>query len=268
MFRLLPRTVLAAWLTFGLTALWPVAYLQAASWVANGVAGTGSCTNVSTCTAQLTSVASGELIAVWVQHEGADTTITVCTDGATCAGGNALTAGTENAHTNSDLYGTWYYFLSSTQTGTVTYTMTLAATRPGIRMIAKRYSYTGTASLDVEKAGINTSATSHTSGNFTTTGTDELMLADYTDYSGEALTANSWDIGGVDADGTETLGNNRTWWRIVSATQSAIAATGATALGATSLLTVITFKASGAGGGPPRKLPLLGIGPEECTGSC
>jgi hypothetical protein len=183
-------------------------------------------------------VGAGNTIALWAGHEGAPTTMTV-SDGTT-----SLTAATKVDHSNNDLSGQWFYLPSSVASGTVTYTVTYAAARSFRRVMALRFTHTGTASFDAECTGggaINTSVTAHTSGaTLTTTGTAGVILAAYFNYSGNASSART--INGVAATvGPASGSGDETCYRIMSATVSGAAAVFTTVSG-TSVVNCMALK--------------------------
>lgn len=191
----------------------------------------------TTATVQLTSVSAGHLIAVFVKHEGAPTTITV-SDGTT-----SLTGRTKVDHSNADLSGQWFYLLSSVASGTVTYTATFGAARAFKAMHAFRFSYTGTAAYDSEPTGgglpTNPGATSHTTGTTWTTAQPVcVVLCSYVDYSGE--NSSSRQINGVAETGNTSTGGSGNgsvaWYRILSSTFASGAGTCTTAANAISVI--------------------------------
>lgn len=208
------------------------AFVQKAS-----AAGDASATSLNV---SLTGVAANNLVAVWAKWEGADTTCSVsdATD--------TFTGATKRNHANGDLNGQWFYLLSSSS-GNKTYTMTLGASRPFRKIHVWEFSYTGTASFDVESTNESASSTAITSGNITTTGTDEAVIGAYGEYSATAVS--SHQINGVNADNTQQQSvYSWTWNRIVTATFTG-AATASLPTARAWICNVISFKAAAAGGG-------------------
>lgn len=122
------------------------------------------------------NVTAGNAVFLWVKHEGAATTITGV------RGAESLTPLTKTTHANTDFHGQWLYLLASTGGG-ATVTANFAALRTWIGIIALEYSYTASPiSFDQENGGSGTS-TAPATGNVTTTGTSELALVGYGEYS-------------------------------------------------------------------------------------
>lgn len=149
----------------------------------------------------LTGVGAGNLICIWVKHEGTPVGISV-SDGTT-----TLTAGTKTDHGNGDLSGQFHYLLSA-NSGDKTYTVTFAGSvsRTFISLIVFEYSDSGsTFSLDGEN-GSSGNGTVMTSNNFTTTATDGVAFGGYGEYSAANLSTTT--INGVAADATIQLSGN------------------------------------------------------------
>lgn len=201
-------------------------------------------TAVTTCTVTLPSVGAGSLIAVFLKYEGATTTTSV-SDGT-----NTLTAKTEKAHTNNDVRGRWFFLESAGGSGsTVTFTCTFGAARSWWGLHVFEFSYSGTASFDVEPAGGGGQGTSTApnSGSMTTTGTDEVVLGGYCNYSSSTISSPS--VGGSAASGlqTDTIGDS-TWYRILSATMTGAASATISPSGAW-VCCAIALKVAASGGG-------------------
>lgn len=198
----------------------------------------------TTATVQLTSVSAGHMIAVFVGHEGAPTTITV-SDGTT-----SLTARTKVNHANGDLSGQWFYLLSSVASGTVTYTATFGAARASKKMHAFRFTVTGTAGYDSEPTGggqqTNPSSTSHTTGaTWTTSQSVCAVLCSYVNYSGEN-TSNRQINGVAETGNTSTGGGGNgdvAWYRILSSTFASGAGTCTTGANANTVINGIGLNA-------------------------
>src|SRR3990172_8935178 len=182
----------------------PFAFVQSAS-NSIDVAGT-------TITVALTGVAAGNLIALWVKHEGAATTITA-SDGT-----DTFTGATKEDHANGDLSGRFLYLLASSA-GNKTYTATFGASVPYSRIHVYEYSYTGTPSLDVQNTAEG-SSTAPNSGNFTTTGTDEVCFGGNGEYISQVATSPL--INGLAADGSiinsPVNSHTASWRRVFTST--------------------------------------------------
>jgi hypothetical protein len=165
-----------------------------------------------------TGVTAGNLILLWVKHEGATTTITA-SDGTT-----SLTQGPSGlvTHANGDLEGAVFYLPSSVASGSVTYTATFGATRSFRQIMMMEFSGSGTKSTDGNNEATGAS-TSIASGTITTTGTDVVVVGTYGNYSGG--TTSSEQIGGVAAGGRVGTESSM-WYRILTATMTSGQATG------------------------------------------
>jgi hypothetical protein len=145
----------------------------------------------TTLSATLTGVQAGSLIVAYVKWEGPSAAVTL-SDGT-----NTFTADTPVSLGNGDLHGGFYYLLSSSASGTVTYTATWNGARPYRRMMIYEYSYSGgTVSFDASNRASGGGALS--SGNITTTGTEEIVFGAYGEYY--ANSTNTERINGVLAD--------------------------------------------------------------------
>ena len=198
--------------------------------------------NISAGTISLNlSTTAGDLVAVWVKHEGTPTTITV-SDGT-----SSFTAATKRTHSNNDDNGQWFYLLSTVSTGSKTYTATFGANKTFRSIHVWAFIPTATVAFDTEAlSAADASGTAATSAAFSTTGTDEVVLGGYTNYGGGEPSSRA--INSVAADGFLQGGNDlaSTWYRILTATFSNGAAT-ATIADSDYILNAIALKA-GAGG--------------------
>lgn len=167
----------------------------ASSFTITQTEGTRASASDTTLSAVVEGLAAGSLVAVYVTHEGAATTMTV-SDGDSYTPRTKVTA----ASAGNDLHGQWFYLLSSSA-GDRTVTVTWAAARIERQMIVIVATYTGTAAYDTEPSGGGTSgsSTAVSSGNFTTTGTVGLVLGGYGNYSGSEIQSLPL-INGVSAD--------------------------------------------------------------------
>jgi len=161
-------------------------------------------------TVALTGIASGDLVVAYCKWEGADTTITVADSGAT----DNFTAATKTSHSNSDLHGQFFYFLSATQTGSITYTMTLGASRSWKKFFVTVITPDGgdTVSFDVEATGQG-SGSNPASGTFSPSGSDIVTFGGYSEYGN--ITASAWQVNSS-ATGVVVLeeGDGSEWYKI------------------------------------------------------
>jgi hypothetical protein len=217
-----------------------------ATFVQDGYNDNSTGSSVASIAVALTGVTAGNLIAVWVKHEGTSTSITV-SDGTT-----TLTAATYKANGSANSFGQWHYLLSA-NSGNKTYTATFGASRSFPTIIVFEYSITGSWAFQAQNTATGTS-TSPNSGNFTTTGTDGVAFGGYAENSTNFTS--SEQINGVAADGskrTAAAGDPRcytTAWR-KTFTSGYTGAASATLASAEWVCCGIAFGVSGGGGGPP-----------------
>ncbi len=160
-------------------------------------------------TVSLTGVSAGSLIVVWVKWEGPTSGSITVSDGT-----SNLTVGTLVEHSNGDLQGQFAYLLSA-NSGDKTYTVTFPTGAVYKRIRIAEYSYSGTISLDAQNIGSGSGLTP-TSGNITTTGTDEIVLGGYGEYTNTAPSAPL--INGVAATFITGGVNAKMWYGLVNAT--------------------------------------------------
>ena len=153
-------------------------------------------------------------------------------------GTSTFTADALNSAANNDLRGRFFYLPASVRSGTVTYTATWSAARPWRRILIYEYSYTGgSVTLDASNRATATSGTL-SSGNLTTTGTDEVVFGAYGEYSAATTTGES--VNGVLADQTVRSGFASMWSKRFTAPFTGAAA--ATGNSATWIGNAIAFK--------------------------
>lgn len=207
-------------------------------------------TGTSGTTVDITYTATaGNLLVAWCKHEGATGTISVARSGGT----ETWTAGTLIDHGNGDLHGQFHYLLACAGGSSVTYRMTTAS-RAFRSFLLFEFSYSGTASLDTQNTGQGT-ATTATSGNITTAGTDEVVLGGYGEYSSNTVT--SPQINAVAADGSIILGAGNftaAWYRVLTATFSGGNASCSIGSSQAFICNIIAIR-TGAGGGSGLDVP-------------
>ena len=191
-------------------------------------------------TLQLTGVTASNLIVLYYKCEGTIGTPTV-SDGT-----SSLVVRAVNSHANGDLHGFFAYLLSA-NSGTRTYTVTPGGSPGFQRMIAFELSYTGgTLSFDTDRADGKGTSASPSSGNITTTGTDEIVFGSYGEYSDHILSARQ--INGQNADANVDAGGFTSVWRKSFGSTFTGAATATLSPSAEWISNVIAFKVTGAGG--------------------
>jgi hypothetical protein len=146
----------------------------------------------TTLSVPLTGVQAGSLLVAYVKWEGPAGAALTLSDGT-----STFTADPVVSLANGDLHGGFYYLLSSSASGTVTYTATWNTARPYRRMMIYEYSYSGGAVVfDASNRAAGTGTLN--SGNITTTGTEEIVFGAYGEY--HATPTSTERINGVAAD--------------------------------------------------------------------
>ena len=132
-------------------------------------------------TITLNNVTAGNLIVIWVKWEEASLSGSASvTDGV-----SSFTMGTP-AHFGTSRPSGQFGYLLSANGGNRTYTATFPTGDAFPRLRIAEFSYAGTISFDGQHIGSGSSI-SPASGNITTTGTNELVLGGYAEYSNGAL---------------------------------------------------------------------------------
>lgn len=232
-----------------LAALLAVTLPATAGYTFVGGCGNNSDGSSLTVACTVASVQAGDLAFTSTSFEGATTTATV-SDGTSSLTATAygVTAGTRN----SEPWLAAHYLLSSTATGSVTYTTTLGATRTFKQIAVQVWRPSAAASLDgtaVAAASAAGGSTTPNSGNITTTTSDGLAFASYAEF-GQATTAEL--INGVAEDQKQIANagasrNSSTWSRTFAAGFTG-AASGTLASAQRWTIGVTAFKISAAAG--------------------
>lgn len=207
-------------------------------------------TSITTLTVALTAVGAGNFIGFFAKFEGAATTCTI-SDGT-----DTLTARAQYNHSAGGDNGQFFH-LNASSAGDKTYTMTLGAARPYVRIYVFEYSYTGTVSFDTEINAEAGSSSAVNSGNITTTGTDELCLALYGENS--AVTISAQQINGVAADQIQSGGTYGSAWTNVFAATFTGAATATLSAAGKWICMLVAFKTGAAATGQPYRKRTGGI---------
>lgn len=203
----------------------------------------------TTVTVTAVSTTAGSLLVAWCKWEGVLSGSTV----SVMEGAGAFTAGTVQAHSNGDLNGQFHYKLVAAG-GDTSIVATWTAARPWKAMHVWEFTYSGTCTLDTQIASAQGSTNTPSSGNITTTGTDEVVLGGLGIYASQTWTAGPL-INGVAADQSVT-GNqaHHSWERILTATFAGGAASGTSSNNQPWVCHAIAFKVAAGGGGTFQKL--------------
>lgn len=197
--------------------------------------------STATVAVALAGVVAGHLIAAFVVFEDAPTTTISVSDGTT-----SFTGATKRVHSDTTHTCQWFYLLSSVASGSVTYTATLGAARTVVHIRVFEYSYTGALTFDQENSAESAGGTTAlTTGNITTTGTDEVVLAGW--VAGGGMSSSAEQINGVAA--THALADGaggKAWDRIATATFTGQGT--ATTTSTTWLSAIVSIKSNVGGG--------------------
>jgi len=207
-----------------------------ATYVQGNVAGNDA--GSTSITTTLTGVAAGNLIVIYVGWEGATTTVSV-SDGTSSFTGLDATSGA-----GGDLWGRWFYLLSSTS-GNKTYTVTYGASRSYRRVAVMEFNSSNTWALDAGPSVGSVAGTNPTSGNITTTGSEVVALGACINYGSN--TSESQTIGGSASAGnvqTEAGDSIVMWYRIATVSNGSAVSSPAWV---TWVCDIVAFKAEAGG---------------------
>lgn len=220
-------------------------------------AGTRTAGSGTTITVQLTTVTAGHLIVIFAGAAAVTSTTVSVSDGTTAF---TLTPQGVQANAGNACFGSFHYLLSSVASGTVTYTATFGAAKTNGVIYAFEYSYTGTPAFDVENvASSNGGTTALTTGNVTTTGSDEVLLVGVVSNTfGGAITSPTID-GTAGTHATQEAGPLSEVYDL--AKTGVTVGGGGTMWNSSWVALIASFKATAAGGGVtyPQPLTLLGV---------
>lgn len=189
------------------------------------------------------TVTAGNLVVGMGKWEVGTTTLGV-SDGTT-----GFTMRSVNPHSNNDL-NICFGYLPSANGGAQTYTFTWGANRPFKWVHVREYSYTGTASFDVDDVTAEGSGTTVTTGAITTTGTDEVVIMGVGFYQSVNYGPGQTIGGSAAGNGLGTTGTTAyTADRILTATMSSGAGVVGTSASNDWVGSLISFKATAGGGG-------------------
>jgi hypothetical protein len=205
------------------------------------------------------NVAAGDLLVAWIANEDSASTYAVAKDSGSPA--NTFTFDAADAETfGGSLWGQWGYLLSASADSTATLRATWGTSVAVRRFLVMQFRPSGGATVtkDVGAAGNGGTGTAAVSDAITTTGTDEVVCGASDLFNSGATTAEQ--IGGVNAAGVVRRDAASMWYRILTATMSTGTATSTQAASDQWIASIISFKATGGGAAPVRKLLTLGVG--------
>lgn len=159
-------------------------------------------TNQRANTVQLTGVQSGDFILIWVSCNTSATAVTAVTDGNSTDNANFVIT-TYGGQGGGYYGGHWVYLLSSSATGTVTYTMT-SGNWDALTMTAWCIGHASSVSIDqiLTPTGDGASYSTYSTGNITTTGTKEIVFGG-TQFLNDTATCSSFTINGISVDDSQ-----------------------------------------------------------------
>lgn len=167
------------------------------------------------------NVQAGDLLICWAKWELAQgATLSMAKDTGSPANAFTFDAANRANHGNGELSSAFGYKVAASADATATFRLTHSATASYRRFFVLQFRPDSgdTVTKDGNGAIATGSSTAPNSGNITTTGTDEVVVGGYGEYS--ALTTSSELINGVSA--TEPTGspraNSSVWYRILTAT--------------------------------------------------
>jgi len=213
--------------------------------------GAGASESSTTIDVSLTGVTAGNLICIFVKHEGASTTINVSDGTSSFAAGSSYVS-----HGGGDLHVQCFYLLASAASGSVTYTATFGAGRAWRRVVVMEFAYTATATF-TDGNGSAGDGTAPTTGDITAAN-NSVVFAGYGEYGGTTISTFDWNslaAGGSmdytgDTDGV--YGGACAWYRIVGASDEGTGpATAALAISDTYACAGMAIEDAAGGGGLP-----------------
>jgi len=184
-------------LSFAYTANATISFLQ------SNVAESGT-------TIVLNNVKGNTLIAICLKWEGPTSGNATVSDGISSFSNTNVVV-----HANNDLHSEFAYLLNS-NAGNRTYTVTFPASASFQRIRIGEFNHTyGDFQFDTSSGSSGTGSTT-SSGNYTTTGTDEITFGCYGEYS-PSVTPFNYKINATTADGI-ILGNLSQMWYLATTT--------------------------------------------------
>lgn len=156
-------------------------------------------------TVVVTGVLSGDLVVLLTGNDQSIDTMSVSDGTSSLTPGNLVSTGAVRMQ--------FFYLLASVASGSVTYTVTYGAPGTATERLAAVYVFTPSAPcvFDVQDTGgLAASGTAMASGNFTTTGTDELVFGG--GYDENAATFLTWLVNGIAATDHQSGGAGSIWY--------------------------------------------------------
>lgn len=207
---------------------------------------TGSTISSISCSSTI-SVNSGDLVVLWVKHEGASTTLTG-TDSTDTETMSAPAVSSIQDGASGDLHTGFRYKTAATVTGSVTYKMTFGAARAYVELVAYVFRPDGGETVSyLTDNGASGSSTTPNSGNISPTITDGVVLGGFGNYTSSSPSAVT--INGVSAEGSTTATYAMAWYDILTTGFAGGAAAGTGYSSAAWTCGVIAFESAVGGGG-------------------
>ena len=192
------------------------------------------------------NVAAGDLLVCWISNETSLGTYSCAS--VSGAPANAFTFDVGDTISNN-VFGQSGYLLSAAVDAAATFRATWAAARDIRKFIVMQFRPTAGSTVSKDTSNDNTGlGTASTSGNITTTGTDEVVVG-YSDLFNSGSTTVE-QINGVAADGVSRQAPASMWYRILSATFAAGGASCTQAISDSWTCGIMAFTAAGAAAAP------------------
>lgn len=239
--------------------------LPAPSWAAFSLSATQTYSNAAPGTATpamaAVNVPSGALLVLCAKSEYSTGTLSSVAG----TGGDTFTMHTNQSHSGTHPHNRCASMLAATANAAYVATMTFATSFVAyVKATLFVFTYTGTASFDVEVGSTqDTTDTTPSSDTLTTNGYDEVCIASHADFAAQTFTASSETINGAPADGVSSFSDTDIFYKIFSAPFSGGVSTLTRSVQPKEWIQRLTcFKtdAGGGGGATPRNLTMMGMG--------
>lgn len=205
------------------------------------------------------NVAAGDALVAWVCNETGTSTYAVAKSAGSPANSFTFDAGDAIAN---NVFGSLGYLLNASADATATFRATWGTSRDIRRIIVMQFRPTAGSTVTKDTSAKGTGlGTASSSGNITTTGTDEIVCGGSDLFNSGATTLEK--INAVAADGVSRQSAASIWYRILTGTFAAAPAICTQAISDSWICGVIALKITAGGGGTRglfRVPPLSGTG--------